>query len=74
LLALDPNTGKIKWGASITANDPYDYDEISEHQIINARSMRGPQARRARRGVTASTTLSTASTAPSSPASNTSIS
>jgi alcohol dehydrogenase (cytochrome c) len=35
-LALDPNTGRIKWGFQYTPNDPYDYDEISEHQIIDA--------------------------------------
>jgi len=37
VLALDPNSGKIKWGFQYTPNDPYDYDEISEHQIINAK-------------------------------------
>ena len=37
VLALDPGTGKIKWGFQYTPNDPYDYDEISEHQIINAK-------------------------------------
>jgi alcohol dehydrogenase (cytochrome c) len=36
VLALEPNTGKIKWGFQYTPNDPYDYDEISEHQIIDA--------------------------------------
>ena len=36
VLALDPGTGKIKWGFQYTPNDPYDYDEISEHQIIDA--------------------------------------
>jgi alcohol dehydrogenase (cytochrome c) len=35
-LALDPSDGKIKWGFQYTPNDPYDYDEISEHQIIDA--------------------------------------
>jgi alcohol dehydrogenase (cytochrome c) len=35
VLALDPGTGKIKWGFQYTPNDPYDYDEISEHQIID---------------------------------------
>ena len=29
--------GRIKWGFQYTPNDPYDYDEISEHQIINAK-------------------------------------
>jgi alcohol dehydrogenase (cytochrome c) len=35
VLALDPTNGKIKWGYQYTPNDPYDYDEISEHQIID---------------------------------------
>ena len=29
--------GKIKWGYQYTPNDPYDFDEISEHPIINAK-------------------------------------
>ena len=37
VLAMDPNSGKIKWGFQYTPNDPYDYDEISEHQIIDAK-------------------------------------
>ena len=37
VLALNPTDGKIKWGFQYTPNDPYDYDEISEHQIINAK-------------------------------------
>ncbi len=37
VLAMDPNNGKIKWGFQYTPNDPYDYDEISEHQIIDAK-------------------------------------
>ncbi len=37
VLALNPNDGKIKWGFQYTPNDPYDYDEISEHQIIDAK-------------------------------------
>jgi alcohol dehydrogenase (cytochrome c) len=37
VLALDPNNGKIKWGFQYTPNDPYDYDEISEHQLIDAK-------------------------------------
>jgi len=32
-----PSDGKIKWGYQYTPNDPYDYDEISEHPIINAK-------------------------------------
>jgi alcohol dehydrogenase (cytochrome c) len=37
VLALEPATGRIKWGFQYTPNDPYDYDEISEHPIINAK-------------------------------------
>jgi alcohol dehydrogenase (cytochrome c) len=34
----DLNTGKAAWrGYQYTPNDPYDYDEISEHPIINAK-------------------------------------
>jgi len=36
VLAISPNDGKIKWGFQYTPNDPYDFDEISEHPIINA--------------------------------------
>ncbi len=37
VLALSPKDGKIKWGFQYTPQDPYDYDEISEHPIINAK-------------------------------------
>ncbi len=37
VLALSPNDGKIKWGFQYTPQDPYDYDEISEHPLINAK-------------------------------------
>jgi alcohol dehydrogenase (cytochrome c) len=37
VLALSPGDGKIKWGFQYTPNDPYDFDEISEHPIINAK-------------------------------------
>ena len=37
VLALNPNDGKIKWGFQYTPNDPYDFDEISEHPIIDAK-------------------------------------
>jgi alcohol dehydrogenase (cytochrome c) len=37
VLALSPSDGKIKWGYQYTPNDPYDFDEISEHQLINAK-------------------------------------
>jgi alcohol dehydrogenase (cytochrome c) len=37
VLAISPGDGKIKWGFQYTPQDPYDYDEISEHPIINAK-------------------------------------
>jgi alcohol dehydrogenase (cytochrome c) len=37
VLALNPADGKIKWGFQYTPNDPYDFDEISEHPIINTK-------------------------------------
>jgi alcohol dehydrogenase (cytochrome c) len=37
VLAINPSTGQIKWGYQYTPNDPYDFDEISEHPIINAK-------------------------------------
>jgi alcohol dehydrogenase (cytochrome c) len=37
VLALNPADGKIKWGYQYTPNDPYDFDEISEHPIINTK-------------------------------------
>src|ERR1700689_4608718 len=37
VLAVNPNNGNIKWGFQYTPNDPYDYDEISEHHIIDAK-------------------------------------
>ena len=37
VLALSPSDGKIKWGFQYTPQDPYDFDEISEHPIINAK-------------------------------------
>jgi alcohol dehydrogenase (cytochrome c) len=37
VIAIGPNDGKIKWGFQYTPNDPYDFDEISEHPIINAK-------------------------------------
>jgi len=36
VLALSPGDGKIKWGYQYTPNDPFDFDEISEHPIIDA--------------------------------------
>jgi alcohol dehydrogenase (cytochrome c) len=37
VLAITAADGKIQWGYQYTPNDPYDFDEISEHPIINAR-------------------------------------
>jgi len=37
VIAIQPNDGKIKWGFQYTPNDPYDYDEISEHPIVRAK-------------------------------------
>ena len=37
ILALDASQGAIKWGFQYTPNDPYDYDEASDHQLIDAR-------------------------------------
>ena len=37
MLALSASDGKIKWGYQYTPNDPYDFDEISEHPIIDAK-------------------------------------
>lgn len=37
VLALNPNNGKIKWGFQYTPNDPYDFDEISEHPVIDTK-------------------------------------
>jgi alcohol dehydrogenase (cytochrome c) len=36
VLAINASDGMIKWGYQYTPNDPYDFDEISEHPIINA--------------------------------------
>src|SRR5256885_13472913 len=35
VVALSPSDGKIKWGFQYTPNDPYDFDEISEHPILD---------------------------------------
>jgi len=35
LLAMDPEEGMIKWYFQYTPNDPFDYDEIAEHPLIN---------------------------------------
>jgi len=35
MLALDPNTGKIKWGYQYTPNDPWDYDGMATPILID---------------------------------------
>ena len=35
-LALDADTGEIKWGFQHTPNDPYDYDSINENTFVDA--------------------------------------
>ena len=35
LLALDPDTGKIKWGFQYTPNDPWDYDGVNAPILID---------------------------------------
>jgi alcohol dehydrogenase (cytochrome c) len=35
LLALDADTGKMKWYFQYTPNDPYDHDEIGDNQLID---------------------------------------
>lgn len=35
LLALNPDTGAIQWYFQYTPNDPFDYDEVSEHPLID---------------------------------------
>ncbi len=35
-LALDPDTGKIKWHYQHTPNDPFDYDSVSENVLVEA--------------------------------------
>ena len=34
-LALDADTGKIKWHFQHTPNDPYDYDSVAENVLVN---------------------------------------
>jgi alcohol dehydrogenase (cytochrome c) len=34
-LALDANTGKIKWHYQHTPNDPYDYDSVAENILVD---------------------------------------
>jgi alcohol dehydrogenase (cytochrome c) len=34
-IALDADTGRIKWGFQHTPNDPYDYDSIAENTFVD---------------------------------------
>ena len=36
-LALDADTGKIRWGFQHTPNDPYDFDSISENTFVDTK-------------------------------------
>ena len=36
MLALDPETGKIKWGYQYTPNDPWDYDGMATPILVDA--------------------------------------
>ena len=35
VIAVNVPDGKIKWGFQYTPNDPYDFDEISEHTLVD---------------------------------------
>jgi alcohol dehydrogenase (cytochrome c) len=35
-IALDPDDGEIKWYYQYTPNDPYDYDGVAEHILVDA--------------------------------------
>jgi alcohol dehydrogenase (cytochrome c) len=35
MLALDPNTGKIKWGYQYTPNDAWDYDGMATPILVD---------------------------------------
>lgn len=41
-VALDANTGELKWHFQYTPNDPYDYDGVAEHIIVDA-NIKGEQ-------------------------------
>jgi alcohol dehydrogenase (cytochrome c) len=42
-LALDADTGKIKWHFQHTPNDPYDYDSVAEHVLADVPTQQGTQ-------------------------------
>lgn len=35
VIALDADTGQIKWHFQYTPNDPYDYDSVAEHILVD---------------------------------------
>ena len=35
VMAMDPATGNVKWAYQYTPNDPFDYDEIGEHPLVD---------------------------------------
>jgi alcohol dehydrogenase (cytochrome c) len=35
-IALDADTGEVKWHYQYTPNDPYDYDSVSEHVLVDS--------------------------------------
>jgi alcohol dehydrogenase (cytochrome c) len=41
-LALDADSGKIKWHFQHTPNDPYDYDSVAEHVLVDVPTQQGP--------------------------------
>jgi alcohol dehydrogenase (cytochrome c) len=41
VLALDATTGEIKWHFQYTPNDPYDYDSVSEHILVDLENAKG---------------------------------
>jgi alcohol dehydrogenase (cytochrome c) len=42
-LALDADTGKIKWHYQHTPNDPYDYDSVAENVLVDIPGPGGPR-------------------------------
>ena len=40
-LAVDADTGKIKWHFQHTPNDPYDYDSVAENVLVDAPTAQG---------------------------------
>ena len=45
-LAMDPDTGKIKWYFQHTPNDPYDYDSVAEKVLVDLPTAGGAGPRR----------------------------